>query len=106
MAAETSTKALTLERLTAILERKEAEASSKLAGVADQSGINGEFYNLVLGEWSAYQTILGMIRNEPCGECNHRFSEHTASGCQAERGDALIGGVMQAAGPCTCKEWR
>lgn len=44
--------------------------------------------------------------SEKCEECNHPLKWHGPQGCEAERGDGYIGGVLQALGPCGCKEWR
>jgi hypothetical protein len=47
--------------------------------------------------------LLEALENIECPECNHILKFHADRyGCEVDRGDREIGGILQAAGPCGC----
>jgi len=44
-----------------------------------------------------------IISHQKCCLCGHeKRYHHPVFGCEIERGDGYIGGVLQALGPCAC----
>ena len=70
---------------------------------------DGERTVTEVDRWGVTRVVGGhvTVKLQPdplCDKCNHPEAHHGRKGCEAERGDQLVGEMLQAMGPCTCRE--
>lgn len=52
---------------------------------------------------ASHAALLEALENMICPDCDHRLGLHADRyGCEFDRGDREINGLLQAAGPCGC----